>query len=257
MIEDSTIVIIPARYGSTRFPGKPLATLGGKAIILHVCQRVTDAGFNAIVATDDERIKLAVENAGFKAIMTSSNHKSGTDRIREALDKYESMTGTHFEVVINVQGDEPFIDGKQLKLLMNCFDDPEVDIATLCRHFPESGDYSELSDPNLVKIVRNNNEEAIYFSRSVIPYLRGIAEKDYVGSFDFLTHIGLYGYRAEVLRRVTELPTSSLEKAESLEQLRWLQAGYKIKAPLSESRNIGIDTPADLKAAEKELLKYC
>lgn len=250
-----TIVIVPARYASTRFPGKPLALLAGKEIIIRVMERVTSAGFECCVATDDTRIYEKVSEAGFRAVMTSADHQSGTDRIREALDIIEETEECRYDTVINVQGDEPFVDTAQLKLLEDCFFDAEVDIATLCRRFPGNGDFSDLENPNLVKLVRRDDGMALYFSRSVIPYLRGKDKKEWLAHHTYFTHIGIYGYRAEILRKVTELNRSSLEMAESLEQLRWLDAGYRIKAVESESANIGIDTPEDLAAAENYLAK--
>lgn len=245
------IVMIPARYGSSRFPGKPLALLGGKAIILHVLSRVNAAGYECVVATDNELICDTVKGAGFNAIMTSEAHRSGTDRIREALDTLERESGREFDVVINVQGDEPFIEASQLNLLAQCFEDPTTDIATLCRRFPQDGDYADLENPNLVKLVKDNSDFAMYFSRSVIPYMRGVERKEWPARHQYFTHIGIYGYRADVLRRVTEMPAGVLESCESLEQLRWLESGLKIKVKESEGLNIGIDTPEDLEAAEK------
>lgn len=248
-----TIVITPARYDSTRFPGKPLALLGGKEIILHVIERISKSGFDAAVATDDRRIFDKVSSAGYLAVMTSRNHKSGTDRVREALDKIESSVGIRYDIVINVQGDEPFIDVNQIELLNQCFADYSVDIATLARPFPAGEPIGCLEDPNVVKLIKSPESDAIYFSRSVIPYLRGIDKDLWPASYQYYTHIGVYAYRADVLRRITSMQQSPLEKAESLEQLRWLENGLKIKVAESESNNIGIDTPDDLKAAEKKL----
>lgn len=248
-----TIVITPARYASTRFPGKPLAMLGGREIILRVMDRISASGYEAAVATDDSRIEAKVVEAGYRAIMTSSHHKSGTDRVREALDKIESATEEHYDIVINVQGDEPFIDTEQIRLLESCFDDPSVDIATLARPIPKLTPFEELNDPNLVKLVKSPDGRAIYFSRSVIPYMRGINPELWASSHTYYSHIGVYAYRSSILRKITEMPQSDLEKAESLEQLRWLEAGLSIRVAESRSRNIGIDTPADLAAAEREL----
>lgn len=248
-----TLVITPARYASTRFPGKPLALLGGREIILRVMDRIAESGFEAAVATDDKRIFDKVTEEGYLAVMTSENHKSGTDRVREALDKIESETGEHYDVVINVQGDEPFIDTHQIRLLNECFSDSSVDIATLGRPFPKNGSYEQLADPNMVKLIKSPDGRAIYFSRSVIPYLRGIEPNLWPSSHQYFSHIGVYAYRSDILRKITAMPQSNLEKAESLEQLRWLEAGLQIKVAESVSNNIGIDTPADLAAAEKFL----
>ncbi|MDE6272840.1 MAG: 3-deoxy-manno-octulosonate cytidylyltransferase [Muribaculaceae bacterium] len=248
-----TLIITPARYSSTRFPGKPLAKLGGREIILRVVDRITEAGYQCLVATDDERIRRRVEHEGYSAIMTSINHNSGTDRVREAVETLEKLTGEVYDIVINVQGDEPFIDINQLRLLEKCFEDPSVDIATLARPFPTDGAFKELNNPNLVKLVKSPTGSALYFSRSVIPYLRGADQNQWPSQHQYFTHIGVYAYRTEVLRKITELPQSPLEKAESLEQLRWLENGYSIKVAESRSENIGIDTPEDLEAAEEYL----
>ncbi len=248
-----TLIITPARYASTRFPGKPLAKLGGREIILRVMDRITEAGYPCAVATDDDRILGAVEEEGYRAVMTSADHHSGTDRVREALDKLENMTGETFDVVINVQGDEPFIDVEQIRKLENCFEDPSVDIATLARPFPCGKSVESLKDPNIVKLVKSPSGTALYFSRSVIPYLRGVEDTYWPSRHQYFTHIGVYAYRREVLRKITGLPQSPLEKAESLEQLRWLENGFTIKVEESDSENIGIDTPEDLHAAEEYL----
>lgn len=246
------IALIPARYASTRFPGKPLANLGGMPVIERVCRQAQKAlGDNVAVATDDLRIKDAVEAFGGKAVMTSTEHRSGTDRVREAYDNL----GSHADVVINIQGDEPFIDPSQIKALMQCFDDPRTQIATLIRPFPHSADVALLQNPNSPKVVVDNDGFALYFSRSVIPYLRGADPIEWPEKHQYYTHIGIYAYRADVLRQITRLPQSPLELAESLEQLRWLQAGYKIKTAVSEISTIGIDTPADLQRAEEFLRK--
>ncbi len=240
------IAIIPARYASSRFPGKPLAKLGGVEMIVRVCRRVREAGIPLAVATDDIRIADCVEAAGFRAVMTSPDHCSGTDRIREAYDKL----GGKYDVVINVQGDEPFIDPRQLTALMDCFLDASTDIATLVRPYPADGSFEGLEDPNLVKVTVDDGGNALLFSRSVIPYVRGLEKADWPSSQPYLTHIGVYAYRGEVLRKLTLLPRSPLEISESLEQLRWLQAGYRIRTAFSDTATIGIDTPADLEAAE-------
>lgn len=250
-----TLIITPARYDSTRFPGKPLAKLGNREIILRVMDRISEAGYPCVVATDDERINRCVKEAGYDAVMTSKSHRSGTDRVREALDIVESESGEKFDVVINVQGDEPFIDTAQIRLLESCFEDPSVDIATLSRLFPKNGDYAMLEDPNLVKLVKTPADRALYFSRSVIPAIRGEEKADWPKCHQFHTHIGIYGYRTGVLREITELAPTPLELTESLEQLRWLENGYQIAVKESQSENIGIDTMADLEAAEEYLKK--
>ena len=237
------IGIIPARYASTRFPGKPLALLGGKTVIERVYEQVSSVLEHVYVATDDERIYDAVERFGGRVIMTSPAHKSGTDRIAEAASK----CGVDYDVVVNVQGDEPFIHPEQIKSLCACFDHPETQIATLGKPF-ESMDAA--CNPNSPKIVTDNEGFALYFSRSVIPFVRGVDQSGWLTHFPFVKHLGLYAYRKEVLEAITQLPQSSLEIAESLEQLRWLQNGYRIRVALTDLETVGIDTPEDLKRAE-------
>ena len=241
--------IIPARYASQRFPGKPLAILGGKPVIQRVYEQVKTVLDDVYVATDDDRILKTVESFGGKAVMTSPNHKSGTDRIEEAVEKI----GGDFDVVINIQGDEPFIQKSQIEELCRCFDDENTQIATLGMPFTEQQGLAALENPNSPKIVVDNNNYAMYFSRSVIPYLRNVPRENRLTAHQYLKHIGLYAYRREVLAEVTKMPQSSLEIAESLEQLRWLQNGYKIKVGLTTVETVGIDTPADLLQAEKFL----
>lgn len=243
------IAIIPARYASTRFPGKPLAMLGGKPVIQRVWEQVSSVVDAAVVATDDERIAQTVESFGGRAIMTSPNHKSGTDRCWEAYQKQSE----EFDVVINVQGDEPFIAHSQLRAIMACFEDENTDIATLVKPFAEEDGLSALENPNSPKVVLDNDSCAVYFSRSVIPYLRGVEREDWLKHHTFYKHIGMYAFRRDVLGEVTTLPQSTLEKAESLEQLRWLENGYKIGVGISDVETVGIDTPEDLERAEEFL----
>jgi len=251
------IAIIPARYASTRFPGKPLAMLAGKPVIQHVYEQASKALNNLCVATDDERIFNTVESFGGKAVMTSPNHKSGTDRIEEAVEKI----GTNAEVIVNIQGDEPFIHPSQITALCQCFDNPQTQIATLGKPFES---LAAAQNPNSPKIVTDNEGFALYFSRSLIPYLRDkeklsklaeMSAEDFRNSQTYIKHLGIYAYRRSVLKEITQLPQSSLELAESLEQLRWLQNGYKIKVALTDIETIGIDTPEDLKRAEESLRK--
>ena len=238
------ISIIPARYASTRFPGKPLALLCGKSVIQRVYEKVSGIIEETWVATDDERIFNAVKDFGGKAVMTRNDHKSGTDRIEEAIEKI----GGDFDVVINVQGDEPFIQASQIKTVCDCFDDPSTEIATLGKPF--GNDMDAVSNPNSPKIVVDKRGYAMYFSRSIIPFVRGKDEKEWPFSYPFLKHIGLYAYRCIVLKEVTQLLQGELEKAESLEQLRWLENGYRIKEGLTNVETVGIDTPEDLASAE-------
>lgn len=243
------IAIIPARYASTRFPAKPLAMLGGKRVIERVYEQVAGVLDDAVVATDDERIFDAVRAFGGKVEMTSTAHRSGTDRCWEAYCKQ----GGEFDVVVNVQGDEPFIQPSQLEALKHCFDNENIDIATLVKPFEPSDGIEALENPNSPKVVLDSEGCAIYFSRSVIPYLRGIEREKWLTEHTFYKHIGIYGFRTDVLRAVTALPQSALERAESLEQLRWLENGYKIGVGISNVETIGIDTPEDLARAEEFL----
>lgn len=241
------VAIIPARYASTRFPGKPLAMLGGKTVIQRVYEQVSKQMDAAWVATDDSRIFDHVQSWGGNVVMTSTSHRSGTDRIEEAMEKIEQM-GESYDVVVNVQGDEPFIQPEQIESVCKCFDDADTQIATLGIRFGENID--AINNPNSPKIVVDNKGFAMYFSRSVIPFIRGKQMEEWAQAFPFMKHIGMYAYRREVLRQVTSLPQSSLEIAESLEQLRWLQNGYRIKVGETMTETIGIDTPEDLAKAE-------
>lgn len=244
--------IIPARYASTRFPGKPLALLGGKTVIEHVYWQAQKSLEQVVVATDDERILQAVQAFGGMAVMTSESHRSGTDRCREAL----SNCGIAADVVINIQGDEPFIQPSQLETLKSCFNDATTDIATLVQPFQPKDGFAALKNPNSPKVVVNSRMEALLFSRSVIPYLRGVEEgEEWLRRHTFYKHIGIYAYRSKVLDEITRLPQSELEKMESLEQLRWLENGYKIKVGITQQSTIGIDTPEDLQRAEEFLRK--
>lgn len=240
------IGIIPARYASTRFLGKPLALLGGKPVIQHVYEKVAAVLEAAYVATDDERIYDVVKAFGGQVVMTRTDHKSGTDRIEEAIEKI----GGEWDVVVNVQGDEPFVAKSQLDTICHCFDDPTTQIATLGKPFESM---EAVQNPNSPKIVVDNMGFAMYFSRSVIPYVRGKEKSSWLTHYPFLKHLGIYAYRKDVLRQVTQLPQSSLEIAESLEQLRWLQNGFKIKVGTTDVETVGIDTPQDLERAEEFL----
>lgn len=243
------IGIIPARYASTRFPAKPLAILGGKPVIQRVYEQVAGILDEAYVATDDERIEAAVKSFGGKVVMTSVNHKSGTDRCYEAYTK----VGHGYDVVVNIQGDEPFIQRTQLEAVKACFEDATTQIATLAKPFiPEDG-FDALNNVNSPKVVVNKNMNALYFSRSIIPFQRNADKEDWLKGHTYYKHIGLYAYRADTLKEITSLSQSSLEMAESLEQLRWLENGYTIKVGVSEVETIGIDTPQDLERAEEFL----
>ena len=237
------IAIIPARYASTRFPGKPLAMLGGKTVIQRVYEQAVSVLPEAYVATDDERIFQAVEAFGGRAVMTRADHKSGTDRIQEAVEKI----ATDADIIINIQGDEPFIQPSQIETLMHLFDDPATQIGTLGKRFET---IDAVRNPNSPKIVTDRRGFALYFSRSVIPYIRGIEAEEWLTHYPFLKHLGIYAYRREVLAEVTRLPQSALEKAERLAQLRWLENSYRIRVGLTDVETVGIDTPEDLARAE-------
>lgn len=244
------LALIPARYASTRFPGKPLADLGGKPMIRRVYEKVADVFEYTYVATDDVRIEQTVQGFGGRVVMTSADHRSGTDRCCEALDRVEALTGISFDGVVNVQGDEPFIAREQLEKIRTCFDDPSTDIATLVKPFAPGEDVTQ---PNSPKVVLSVDGYALYFSRSVIPYLRGVDPAEWSSRHTYWKHIGLYAYRSEVLRRITRLAPGTLERCESLEQLRWLENGYRIKVAETHAEGIAIDTPEDLQRAVEYL----
>lgn len=247
--------LIPARYASTRFPGKPLAEISGKPMIQWVYERTSKVFDWVYVATDDERIKSAVEMFGGKVVMTSSTHQSGTDRCAEALDKVEAMLNIKFDVVVNIQGDEPFIQPEQLIKVASCFNEPTTQLATLVKQF---SDKEDVFNPNTPKVILNKNNEAIYFSRSVIPFLRSKEKTDWQSNYPFFKHIGLYAYRSNVLREITKLAQSTLELAESLEQLRWIENNYRIKVEKTEMETLAVDTPEDLERVKeyaKNMLK--
>lgn len=241
------LAIIPSRYASTRFPGKPLAVLKGKTVVQRVYERVSSVFPDTYVATDDRRIADTVTEFGGNVVMTSSAHRSGTDRCCEAAE----TLGLHPDVVVNVQGDEPFIENSQLESIIRCFEDKTTDIATLVKPFAATDGWDALNNPNSPKVVVDNDDNALYFSRSVIPYLRGIPQTEWLRHHTFYKHIGLYAYRMDVLREICGRPQGKLEVAESLEQLRWLQAGYRIKVGYTQVETIGIDTPEDLRRAEE------
>lgn len=239
--------IIPARYASSRFPGKPLAIIGNKTMIERVYQQASKALDFVYVATDDERIFKAVTSFGGKAVMTSPDHFSGTDRCAEAIAIISAETGRKTDVVVNIQGDEPFIKPEQITLLMSCFSTEGVELATLIRKAEPDED---IFNPNQPKVIVDAQGDAIYFSRSVIPFVRDAGRDEWTLKHTFFKHIGLYAYRTETLGKITRLPRSPLEIAESLEQNRWIENGYKIRTALTEWESIGIDTPEDLEKAK-------
>ena len=232
-------IIIPARYASTRFPGKPLALIHGKPMIQHVCEAAqTSKADHTCVATDDERIAACVASFGGQAVLTSPSLPSGTDRCGEAARQLGLQAN---DVVINVQGDEPFITGEIINLLIQLFENPTTQIATLTSLITKK---EEINDPNKVKVVFDKNQKAIYFSRHAIPYLRNPEQF----TPKYYKHIGIYGYRYGILQQLIQLPESDLEKSEKLEQLRWIENGYAIHVAKCVYEGIGIDTPEDLKA---------
>jgi 3-deoxy-manno-octulosonate cytidylyltransferase (CMP-KDO synthetase) len=236
--------LIPARYASTRFPGKPLVDIGGKSMIQRVYEQATKAIEWVFVATDDERIFTHVESFGGRVIMTSHDHKSGTDRCAEAVKKVQLIDDApKFDVVINIQGDEPFIKPEQLRLLKSCFEDELVQIATLAKQISEN---SDIFNPNVVKTVLDKDQFAIYFSRLPIPYLRNESQDSWHTKFCYLKHLGIYAYRVQILKQITMLKPSALELAESLEQNRWIENGYKIYVQTTNLETVAIDTPEDL-----------
>lgn len=241
--------IIPARYGSSRFPGKPLADMAGKPMIQRVYEQVQKAIDDVWVATDDNRIADAVTGFGGNAVITSVDHKSGTDRCNEAY----SIINKPFDVVINIQGDEPFIQPQQIETLKECFTSKDVQLATLVKPFKKEDGFDALFNPNSPKVIMNNKNEAIYFSRSIIPYIRDAHHTEWLDKNTFYKHIGMYAYRSDILQEITQLPQSALEIAESLEQLRWIENGYKIKVGTTHTETIGIDTPEDMEKAIKLL----
>jgi 3-deoxy-manno-octulosonate cytidylyltransferase (CMP-KDO synthetase) len=240
--------IIPARFASSRLPGKPLADIGGKPMIQWVSENANKELDDVIVATDHEDIMQAVLGYGGKVMMTSMDHPSGTDRCREVLDKLEN-SGEIYDVVINIQGDEPFMKASHIRLLKETFSDPEIQIATLANPITDS---QELFDPSAVKVVVDLQGNALYFSRSPIPYHRHQPDDQWTNSHAYLKHLGMYAYRSEALREISSMVPSPLEKTESLEQLRWMENGLGIRVRITEDRSHGIDTPEDLEAARKK-----
>ena len=242
--------IIPARYASTRFPGKPLADILGQPMIQRVYERASQVLDTVVVATDDQRIYDAVVQFGGRVVMTSENHKTGTDRCYEALTKLPET----YDVVINIQGDEPFIAIDQIEALKNCFVSDQIQLATLVKPFDANTFIDELENPNTPKVILSQAGEAICFSRSVIPYLRGVEKSQWAAAHTYYKHIGIYAYRTDILAQITKMTQTPIEKAESLEQLRWLENGLHIHVAITHSDNHSIDTPEDLQRVV-ELMK--
>jgi len=240
------IGVIPARYDSSRFPGKPLVDIDGKSMIQRVyeqCSKSTSIN-KLIVATDDQRIADHVSLFGGNVTLTSNKHQSGTDRCAEVADNY-----SEYDILINIQGDEPMIDPEQIDLLSKCFENPQASIATLVKKISSN---DELFNENTPKVILNKNNEAILFSRTTIPFLRGKARENWIEHYTFYKHIGIYGFKTETLKNLSNLPLSALESAEALEQLRWIENGYRIHAAITDKESQAIDTPEDL----EKLLKW-
>ena len=244
------IGIIPARYGSTRFPGKPLAMIGHKTMIRRTYERSAQSSLDAVVvATDDQRIYDEVQGFGGHAVMTRADHRSGTDRCREALDLMEISA----DAVVNIQGDEPFIDPLQIDRVAELIRRPDVCLATLVKPI---NDPARLANPNVVKVVLDNDGHALYFSRQAIPFVRGVEPSQWLHNVECYQHIGIYAYKADTLRAVSAMPQGRLERAESLEQLRWLENGLRIHAAVVPAGDaIAIDTPDDLLNLPQDLFQ--
>lgn len=244
----SVIGIIPARYGSTRFPGKPLAMIGTKTMIHRTYEQVLKSSLDAaVVATDDQRIYDEVMGFGGKAVMTRSDHRSGTDRCREALD----LVGGNYDAVVNIQGDEPFIDPRQIDQVAELIRRDDTCLATLAKRITDPG---RIHNPNAVKVVFDQEGNALYFSRYPLPFVRGAEPEQWFEKTAYYQHIGIYAYKAVTLRAIAAMPPGRLEQAESLEQLRWLENGLRIRVAVTEAHDtIAIDTSEDLLNIPKEL----
>jgi 3-deoxy-manno-octulosonate cytidylyltransferase (CMP-KDO synthetase) len=232
--------VIPSRYASSRFPGKPLIDLAGKSMIQRVFEGASQCKLldKVVVATDDQRIFDHVMSFGGHAVMTSDSHESGTDRCGEVLSKFSA-----FDIVVNIQGDEPLINPLQLEQLIAAFESNHVEIATLAI---AAEDQSEIFNPNRIKVVLDANNNALYFSRHAIPFGANKSEDVWMDTYPYMRHIGLYAYRGETLRKLVQMPLCVLEKQESLEQLRWMYNGHKIHVVLTEIETPNIDTPEDV-----------
>lgn len=242
--------IIPARYASSRFPGKPLADLGGKPMIQWVYEQSVKLLDIVYVATDDKRIFDAVISFNGRAVMTSGAHRSGTDRCAEAADVIAEKDKIESDIIVNIQGDEPFIKPEQINLLISCFTDNSVEIATLIRRVTPG---ESIFDPNQPKVIIDAAGNAIYFSRNAIPFIRDAKTDEWTKLHTYYKHIGLYAYKAGTLEKIRSLQESPLEKAESLEQNRWIENGYRIRTAITDWESVGIDTPEDLEKAKKSL----
>ncbi len=233
--------IIPSRYASTRFPGKPLAMIAGKSMIQRVYEQASKSPSltKVIVATDDSRIFENVQSFNGNVVMTSENHLNGTSRCWEALEQ----NGESYEVIVNIQGDEPFIDPEQIDQVAKLFESNDIEIGTLVKKIQSK---EELFNPNVVKAVFDRQKKAMYFSRQAIPFLRDKQPGEYIANHDFYKHIGIYGYRFDILKKIVKLKPAVMELAENLEQLRWLENGFKINVQITNKEAVSIDTPEDL-----------
>ena len=240
--------IIPARYGSTRLEGKPLVDINGKPMIQWVYEKTKLAMDHVVVATDDERIMSVVKDFGGEVVMTSASHNTGTNRCLEALQKTCKILDTNFDVVLNIQGDEPMLHPDQIKTLIHCFDDPKAELATLV--IPVT-DFVDLDNDSEVFVTFDKNMKALYFSRAVIPVVHGIDRRDWMNHVTYYKHLGLYGYTVEALNKFASLPQSDLEKLEKLEQLRWIENGGNIKIGITEHQSVPVDTQEDLERIRK------
>jgi len=246
--------IIPARYASSRFPGKPLAKIGDKIMIQRVYEQVCHCLDDVWVATDDERIRDAVQAFGGQVVMTSDHHRSGTDRCLEA----SHIIGGNYDVIINIQGDEPFIQPSQIESLKSCFtNNSDTKLATLVKSFTAKDGINGLLNTNSPKVVLGVNGQALYFSRSVIPFLRNVPQEQWLEKQTFYKHIGIYAYRRETLGQIAQLAPSPMELAESLEQLRWLENGYIIQTAVTDIENLAVDTPEDLERVVNYIREKC
>lgn len=233
--------VIPARYASTRFPGKPLIDINGKSMINRVYEQAGKATTlsKVVIATDDKRIFNHVKTFGGEVLMTSEDHQNGTSRCLEVLEKLNES----YDAVVNIQGDEPYIEPSQIDKVSSLFARPETQIGTLAKKINSA---NELFDQNVVKLVFNNQNIALYFSRQTIPMMRDLPKEEWLSQYDFYKHIGIYGYRTDVLKEISHLKPGKIEMAEKLEQLRWLENSYQIKVDITDSESIAVDTPEDL-----------
>ncbi len=236
--------VIPSRYQSTRFPGKPLADIMGKSMIFRVHEQASKSELinELVVATDDERIANHVKSFDGQVMMTSGNHENGTSRCLEVLESLNKL-GKEFDVVVNIQGDEPFIQPAQIDQIISLFADGETEIASLASRIREKGD---LFDPNVVKIVMDPKGRALYFSRQTIPFVRDFEPEAWLDENTFYKHIGIYAYKSSILKKINSLEATSLEKTEKLEQLRWLENNLVIRLGITDYKGVGIDTPEDI-----------